>query len=240
MTSYYDPSQDMLGRYLPLDGTVEFFSRIKTTLRKTDIVIDLGAGRGSWYFEDKCDFRREIRDIKPHVAKFIGLDIDSAVMENPATSENYIIKDNLIPLPDSFADIIISDYVLEHVEDVPSFVSEINRVLKPGGYFIARTPHKYQYISIAARLIRNKNHINFLRFIQPKRKVEDVFPTAYRLNTLKKIKKTFNEYHNFSYLYTAEPSYFFGNIKIYTLFSLVHKFLPKIFTSNIFIFLKKK
>ena len=40
-----------------------------------------------------------------------------------------------LPIPDNSTDIVFCCDVLEHVRDVPRVISEIHRVLKPGGYF---------------------------------------------------------------------------------------------------------
>ena len=44
-------------------------------------------------------------------------------------------------LPSDFYDVVVSVEVLEHVEDDEKFVSEVGRVLKPGGRFIMTTPN---------------------------------------------------------------------------------------------------
>lgn len=235
----FDPAARMLGAYLPYDGGIEFFGRVATVLRPTDVVVDLGAGRGAWYYEDHSEPRRRLRDFKSMVARVIGLDVDPVVMSNPTTTENAVIRDDRLPLDDASVDVIVSEYVLEHIQKVPVFVAEIDRVLKPGGYFFARTPHKYHYVSVAARWVRNASHAAFLSRAQPHRKAEDVFPTAYRLNTMADIRRHFARYEDYSYLYASEPSYYFGSRLGYRLFSLLHALLPAVFVSNIYVVMRK-
>lgn len=229
----------MLGDYSDRDGTIEFFLRIRQALRETDIVLDLGAGRGAWYFEDTCKIRRDIRDIRPHVNSYIGADVDPVILTNPTTTENRHITSDQIPAENEEFDAVICDYVLEHVINAKAFCKEIDRILKPGGFFFARTPHKFQYTSIAARTIKNSQHVSVLNRAQPDRKAEDVFPTAYQLNTSSALKRHFENYKDFSYLYTSEPAYHFGNSAVYKTFEIFHKLLPKPLTSNIFVFMKK-
>jgi len=50
-----------------------------------------------------------------------------------------IVKDRLSYESNQF-DVIVSVEVMEHVEDLKAYVREINRLLKPGGYFIWTTP----------------------------------------------------------------------------------------------------
>ena len=75
------PGNNLLDNYHELDGTVEFYGRINAIL-KNHHVLDIGAGRGSWYYMDKSFYRRNIRDIKSKVKHFIGADVDKVVLEN--------------------------------------------------------------------------------------------------------------------------------------------------------------
>jgi SAM-dependent methyltransferase len=240
MPNNFDPAAARLGGYLELDGTVEFYGRVTSILRPEHTVLDIGAGRGAWFHDDTCAYRKSVRDIRSKVSRLIGADIDPAVLSNPATSENVLIIGGRLPLPDNCVDVIVGDYVLEHIEDPRAFCAEIDRLLRPNGYFCARTPHKYCYVSIAARLIRNSRHSRVLSAVQPDRKAEDVFPTAYRLNTLRSIRAHFAGFENFSYLYATAPQYFWGKRSIYRMFLLLHRILPTVLTANIFIFLRKR
>ena len=233
------PGNNLLDNYHELDGTVEFYGRINAILKKNHHVLDIGAGRGSWYYMDKSFYRRNIRDIKSKVKHFIGADVDKVVLENPTTHKNIIISNNKIPLDDNTIDVIIADWVLEHVENPKEFCLEINRILKPGGIFCARTPHKYKYVSIFAKLFKNKNYFNILKFLQPKRFERDAFPIKYKLNTIKIILKHFSGYKNYSYLYTSHPSYYAEKKFLFKIISFFHAILPEILVSEIFVFLEK-
>ena len=236
----FKPGEDLLGQYHELDGTIEFYGRINSIINKNHKVLDLGAGRGAWFYEDQCDFRKNLRNLKNKASHVIGADIDEAVLSNPTNHENIIIKDGKIPLEDNTIDIIIADWVLEHVENPKEFYDEIDRILKEGGIFCARTPHKYKYVSLMASLIKNKHHSKILKIIQPSRKEIDTFPTVFKLNTIKSLKKYFKSYENYSYLYMSHPSYYGNNKLLFKIFSLIHNYLPKVFVSEIFVFFKKK
>jgi SAM-dependent methyltransferase len=229
----------MLGGYQKLDGTLEFYGRVGAILRPTDTVLDLGAGRGAWFFEDKCETRRRVRDLKPKVACLIGADVDPVVLANPTTTKNVLIVDGRIPVAEQSVDVVVADYVLEHIQDPGAFAAEIGRVLRPGGYLCARTPHKYHYVSIAARLVRNRRHKDVLAHVQPDRKAVDVFPTAYRLNTLGALRRAFAGFSCFNYLYAGEPQYYFGRASLYRFLELVHSVAPAALVSNLFVFMRK-
>ena len=239
-TKDYDPGEAMLGGFTSSDGTIEFFNRINAILKPDFTVLDIGAGRGSWYHLETSEYRKKLRTIKGKVKEYVCADIDEVVLTNPTSDKNLMIRDNRVPLEDESVDIIISDYVLEHVIDVAGFMNEISRLLRPGGYFCARTPHGMHYVSVFARLVRNTRHASALRFIQPTRRPEDVFPTAYRLNSLRQVRAVFHDWENFSYLHCSEPRYFFGSRTIYRIFLFLHALAPKALTGNVFVFLRNE
>ncbi len=236
---HYDPADAMLGGFTSRDGTVEFYNRVNALLKPDIRVLDMGAGRGAWYHTEKSEYKRRLRDLKGKVGEYIGADVDPAVLDNPTTDRNVLIKDGMLPLGDGEIDVLICDWVLEHIVDVASFQREVDRVLKPGGFFCARTPHSMSYVSLAARVVKNSSHVKWLRWIQPHRMVQDAFPTAYRCNTLKDVAALFDGWEDYSYLYTAEPSYYFGRKSIFRLMNLMHRLAPRAATGSLFIFLRK-
>jgi hypothetical protein len=51
------------GGYTRCDGTIEFYSRIRSLIEPTSVVLDLGAGRGKWV-EDLVSYRRQLRQLQ--------------------------------------------------------------------------------------------------------------------------------------------------------------------------------
>ena len=128
MKNIYNPSSEMLGNYTEYDGTIRFYTRISRLINSDSAVLDFGAGRARWFYDDDCQYRREIRDIKKIVKEFIAADIDPEVLNNPTTTKNLLIKENKIDLADGSIDLIIADYVLEHVENPTHFYNEVDRL----------------------------------------------------------------------------------------------------------------
>ena len=236
------PEAETLGYFTPLDGTIEFYGRIKAILEKHFVVVDLGAGRGGWFLEDKSAYRKSVRTMRGHVARVIACDVDDAVLQNQSCDENLVMVGGRIPLADASADVIIADYVLEHIVDPAAFYAEIDRVLKPGGYFCARTPHKMNYVTLGARLIKNSRHDTVLRLVQPERKAIDTFPTAYKLNTLGDIKRYWRpeRWDDYSYVYVREPRYYFGSRFAYRLLSFAHALLPQPVAGGLLVYMRKR
>jgi SAM-dependent methyltransferase len=231
-----------LGGYAAYDGTVEFYGRIKALITPDMRVLDLGAGRGAWFEEEDSEYRRELRLLRGHVAEVIGCDIDEAVLKNNAVDRSVVIRaGEPWPLAADSVNLIVADYVFEHIQDPQSFAAEVNRVLKVGGWLCARTPTKYNYISLMAGLVRNIHHARVLSRVQPGRKAEDVFPTYFRLNTRSAIRHVFDarRFEDCSYLYSFEPQYHFGSAAFYRLLRVAHRVLPTALHGNLFAFLKR-
>ncbi|MCJ2185958.1 class I SAM-dependent methyltransferase [Novosphingobium beihaiensis] len=230
---------DGFSRY---DGTLLFYSKVKSLLKKDDIVLDFGAGRGAGASHCRSNYIKSLQNFKGECAEIHGCDVDPVVKDNPYLDEARIQEvGGALPYEKDFFDLIVSSWVFEHIEDPRQVASELIRVLKPGGYICARTPNKFGYISFFSRLFRNKYHAYFLKFIQPERNIEDEFHTYYRMNSKKDIEKIFGDTCDVVvFSYSADPSYHFNSKIIYWIFTVIHKLTPSVFGAAIFIFLRKR
>ena len=74
--------------------------------------------------------RRELRMLRGRCRRVIGIDIDESAEQNPGIDEFRLITGNRWPVDDEGIDLIISDFVLEHIDDPNSYFVEVARVLK--------------------------------------------------------------------------------------------------------------
>lgn len=207
----------LAGGYSKRDGTIEFYSRINSLIQEDMTILDFGAGRGV-QFEDTVEYRRKLRVFKGRVDKVIGCDVDPIVSTNPGIDEAVEISPNeRLPFEDGVFDLIMADWVLEHIEDPTLVSAEMHRILKPGGWFCARTPCKWSYVALGASLVPNKLHGNVLQKVQPEREEEDVFKKYYKMNSIRELAVYFpsNEYINASYYYNSDPAYHGGSMLLY-------------------------
>ena len=246
ITKFY-PEARLLGHTF-VDGTVAFYNSINniiTANAKDVVLLDLGCGRGSYMDElEERDASHivNLRNFKGRVKKVIGLDFDKNAAVNPSIDEFHLLElDKPWPIEDESIDICMSDWVMEHVDDVDFFFSELNRVMKKDGYVCFRTVNKYGYIALVSSLIPNYFHSKLLKRIQSDRKEEDVFPTRYKCNTKGKISRTFKEHGFEPYVYhhVSEPSYFTFSYVSFAFGYYLHKLLPDRFKTTIFAFGKK-
>lgn len=139
------------GGFTRLDGTVAFYTRVNALLAPEMVVVDLGAGRGADAGNAGSGYRRRLAMLRGKVARVIGVDVDEAVRENPKLDEAVVYDGGRIPLPDASADVVVSDWTLEHIPDPALFAAEIHRILKPGGWLAARTPHLFSALVLSVR-----------------------------------------------------------------------------------------
>ena len=124
----YNPDADLgLGCGLPTQ-----FAKIK----KGDIVIDLGSGAGNDCFVARAE--------TGETGKVIGIDFTPAMIEKARINAEKLGFDNVtfrlgdiekMPIGGNFADVVVSNCVLNLVPNKPTVFKEIYRVLKTGGHF---------------------------------------------------------------------------------------------------------
>jgi ubiquinone/menaquinone biosynthesis C-methylase UbiE len=147
-----------------------------------------------------------------------------------------------LPLNDSSIDLVVSDHTLEHVTDPGWVATELDRVLRSGGWLCARTPNRWGYIGLGARAVPNRLHEVVLRRLQPGKPREDTFPTAYRLNTPTALKRWFppQHYHHIVYAADSEPQYVGRSMAACRLARAVQTLTPPPFRSTLYVFLNKR
>ncbi len=231
-----------IGGFSHVDGSIAFYSQIAALLQPDHRVLDYGAGRGEPILDDPCAYRRSLLTFKGRCARVDGCDIGPAVRENPFVDHAEVI-DPAAPLPyaDASFDIIVSRYVFEHVANPDHVAHELLRVVKPGGWICAVTPNTYGYVALAARLVSNRRHAGALTHIQPGRKVEDVFPTVYALNSRRDLVRHFGYGADvFVWRDSAEPAYYFDSAFVFAAFKLLHKLLPTVLQTQLFVFMRRR
>lgn len=247
-TSFYPESK--LTGYTYLDGTIAFYNNIHTLLgaigKARSVVLDIGCGRGFYAHEihDMADrYRWELRNFKGKVAKVIGMDVDKNAAVNPTLDEFHLIKpDQEWPLPSASVDLIICDFVVEHVADAQLFFNEAKRVLKPKGWICIRTTNKNGYVGILSRLIPNRLHAKVLSKVQENRLEEDVFPTTYECNTKRQLERQFKAVGLEGYVlpYEGEPTYLSFSKVAYFFGVVFQKIAPKSLRNTLFAFGQKQ
>ena len=228
------------GGFTHVDGTIAFYTRVNALLKPTDVVLDIGCGRGA-LADDPVPYRRSLRILKGKAAKVLGIDVDEAGRENPFLDEFREIQGDRWPVEDSSVDLAVSDFVVEHITEPDVFFAEAARVIKPGGHLCLRTPNKHSYFGLASRLIPSRFHASITKKTQEKRQEEDVFPTVYQCNTRRSLYRVLRE-HGFDSVicsHEAEPGYLSFSWVAYWLGVLYQRMAPSGVRNNLLGFARR-
>jgi SAM-dependent methyltransferase len=145
------------GRYRNFENRWDDRLLREAVLREIDPtkeLLDLGAGAG---IVPEMAFKGLARRV-------CGVDPDPRVVENPHLDEGREGFGESIPYPDASFDVVVSDNVLEHLDNPVEVFSEVRRVLKPGGVFLAKTPNRWHYVAIGADSTRGEDGPASTRF----------------------------------------------------------------------------
>lgn len=202
MSRHYPESR--YGGYADIDGTVTFYTRVRSLIEPDAVVVDVGCGRGA-FRNDPVAIRRELRMLKGACRHAIGIDVAEEGAGNPAIDEFRLIRGKSWPIEDASVDVCVCDWVVEHIESPRAFFEECARILKNGGYVCVRTLNIFSYVGLASLALPNRAHLGVLARVQPSREHRDVFRTFYRCNSRRKLKSVIEQAGFTAYAYGHDP-----------------------------------
>ena len=167
-----------------IDGTSLLRGLISELVTPACYVLDLGCGKG----KSSLDFRIES-------ALSVGCDIAEEVSRNGFVSARVRGDACLLPFRGDTFDLVLMDYVVEHLESPYECACEVFRVLKPGGHLSFRTPNLYHYVAIIGMLSPHWFHeliANRVRGLSGSDQPH-AFKTYYRANTLRRVERVFRK-----------------------------------------------
>ena len=235
--------ESLFGGYTDIDGTVVFHTRVNSLVHRHHVVVDIGCGRGA-HTDDPIQLHRDVKVLKGKCAQVIGIDVDPDAQSNPFVDEFRLIPADTMafPVASATADICVTDYVVEHVQDPRKFFAECHRVLKPGGYLCIRTTNVRSYIGLAATLTPNRLHARVVGWAQRGRGAQDVFPTQYRVNTRRKLTQALARagFDPWVYTHNPEPSYLSRSALAYRIGVLYQRHAPRAWGAVLLAFARKR
>lgn len=168
-----------INRIYPKYKTGGYFFRkyLKNYINNNSIILDAGCGNNGIISEFKSTTRL-----------IIGIDVNEKLLSENKIVDKKIIADlEHIPLDSNSVDIVISEFVLEHLDNPSLAFKEILRILKPKGAFIFITPNSLNPIMTLSKILPHTFH-SLLR-IKLLKKEEETHPTYYRANNYRRLLK---------------------------------------------------
>ena len=239
MTTFYPESR--FGGFTDIDGTIHFYSRVRSLAGSSTTILDFGCGRAE-YSEDPIEFRKSLRILRSPGRRVIGMDVDPAGQTNPYIDEFHLLQENRSwPVNAGSVDLVVADWVIEHLPNPDHFFQEAHRCLKTNGHLCLRTTNRISYVGLASYLVPNRMHSAVLLRAQKDRKHEDIFPTLYRCNSVFKMRDQMKQ-HRFDavvYGFESEPRYLEFSRLAYLCGVLHQRLAPSVFRPVIFAFGRK-
>ncbi|GHC09312.1 class I SAM-dependent methyltransferase [Thermomonas carbonis] len=231
------------GGYTNQDGAVAFYSRVQSLLRRDSIVCDFGCGRG-FHKDLYRGFARDVQVFTRKAKHVVGVDVDSYAAENPYIDEFRLISpmDAPLPLASESVDLVVTEWVVEHLPNPRDSLDELSRVIKPGGFLCIRTPNLWHYSCLAALMIPDRLHYKVRQLLRQPHESEDVFPTLYRANTRGLLASMLEErgfdavvYRHRGPSHLTEAGRFLGQIGEW-----IERFSPAVFHHELHAFARKR
>lgn len=159
-------------------ATEVYETTIRQHLRGEMRVLDIGCGRGGVF-----------EQLNSAVAYPIGIDPDWQSLHDHRLTDlpRFVALADHLPFQAESLDMILCSWVLEHLPKPTHTFQEIQRVLKPNGYFIFITPNKNSLVAWLNRLLKPLQ-----KYLVPRlygRDEADTFPVAYRANTTRTLRQ---------------------------------------------------
>jgi SAM-dependent methyltransferase len=169
---FYWRMRDRIAPHLEFSQAI--YERVLDDAVRMQRWLDVGCGHNllpSWRAPQADRLVRSVRQL-------VGVDYDHAVRADITT----------LPFRDGCFDVVTANMVLEHVKDPDQLLSEICRVLVPGGIFIAHTPNLRGYATFLAWLIPEAIKPRLVRWLHGRAEA-DVYRTYYRINSEAAVRK---------------------------------------------------
>jgi SAM-dependent methyltransferase len=228
------------GGFCHEDQRAMFYLRVNAILRPEHRVLDFGAGRGRYAELDRGTLVDRLATLRGRCRELVGFDVDPVVFENPMLDRAFCAPVGApLPSSDGEFDMIVSWAVLEHIESPEFYARELDRILRPGGWFCAWTPNKWGLPAIAARSVPNSLHPRLLRWLGSDRTERDQFPTFYRMNTLRQLRKLFPGFRHYSFFHNGPPGYHGGRLWLARIIGVYNHLMPKHSKQHLHVFLRK-
>jgi ubiquinone/menaquinone biosynthesis C-methylase UbiE len=202
------------------DDSMVIFSKLVGEIIKPQIrLLDVGCGRANVVIDDYRKFINEA----------VGIDVDTEAVEGNHSLDKIVIGNiDKMPFPDRSFDVIISQWVVEHLQDPERVFTECYRVLKPGGYFLFVTPYAYSSIILIKRIVGPSLTKRILSLVYG-REEKDCFETTYRANTPNALLRQLSKagFKKDVLIRNPDPSYWGFNALVFKIALMFEKIIPQ-------------
>ncbi len=157
----------------------DYLYLVKKYMDKNSIILDAGCGEGGVFSKSALNKKNKRKSL-------LGIDLEK--VKNIYVDKQYIGSLDKIPFKENVFDLIVCEWVAEHLEHPQRVFDEFSRVLKKEGHLILFTPNVLNPLVFFSKIIPTKLKDTILKRFLDKEE-DDLFPVYLRCNSLRKIKK---------------------------------------------------
>ena len=149
--------------------------RVERLVGERDRVLEIGAGSGEGH-----QYRVMLAG-RPGGS--LGIDLDPRVLDNPNFDETAVLSAyDLDAATHGTFDVVLSNYVAEHIDDPLRFLERQVALMNDGGRGVHHTVSRFYYASLVNVMVPEGVKHWLIRHLGSGRLSEDVFPAHYLLN----------------------------------------------------------
>lgn len=207
-----------------------FFRNIPTVHDIYDDLLMPHINKDSILLDAGCGKKGIMNKYKGMLKYAVGIDLSLSALKQNDSLDSYVLGGlDRLPFSDGTFDLIISQWVIEHLPDPNLCFSEFYRVLKKDGRLTLVTNSIYNPIMLFSSLLPEGLRDNIKKGLLPPDIEEDTFPTYYNCNSLKKMEKVlkgigFSKVYD---LYIGDPSFFIFS-RLFFPFLLIYEKITEI------------
>ena len=183
-----------------VDSVSRYRSLVGSVAPAGSRILDLGCGRNALHGDDlSCAPGTTV----------VGVDPDRrALAANTVITHRVTGSGEDLPFATASFDVVASAWVLEHLDHPGLVLSEVHRVLRPGGHFVFLAPNAWNYNAWLIRVIPHRWHATLTGHLYG-RGEGDAYPVRYRANSGRQLRRLLNAagFLSARLMFNGDPSY---------------------------------
>ena len=176
------PARRLRYNYFSPDDHYE--ALVRRLVMPTTHWLDVGCGRNLFPSN-----RALAAELSARCALLVGVDPDETIHEN--TFVHRRIQGFLTDIdPNECFDLVTMRMVAEHVEDPPALIRTLSTLVQPGGLVVVYTVNRWSPVPLVTAVTPFALH-NPIKHILWRTESKDTFPTTFRMNTRRTLRRQF-------------------------------------------------